>query len=167
VSVYQDLCGQLARARERARERRARFAGLFEAVGASIVEHLGIPEEAHEWCALEVESEPESGGVPLVDAMAVDEEGAWHVGLRILVRVAGDPASTLPLVLDLRLREQNGRAVLSFSDEGPRHLVHPDRSDELAAVAQDAERRLRAWMEENLDRVVGAAGGGEQFGQYL
>jgi hypothetical protein len=165
--VYQDLCDQLARARERARERRERFAGAFEQVGASIVKHLGIPEDAHEWCALDLEAEPEAGRVPLVDAMSTDEEGSWHVGLRILVRVGGDPESTLPLVLDLRVREQNGRVVLSFSDEEPHHPLRPDRPDELVSVAIDAERRLRAWMAENLDHVVGAAGRGERFGQYL
>jgi len=167
VSAYEDLCDQLARARERARERRERFARVFEQVGASIVKQLGIPEDAHEWCALELESEPEPGRIALVEAMSTDEEGSWHVGLRILVRVVGDPTSTLPLVLDLRVREQNGRAVLSFSDEEPHHPIHPDRPDELASVASDAERRLRAWMDENLDHVVGAAGRGERFGQYL
>ena len=167
MSAYQDLCDRLARARERARQRRERFARVFEQVGASIVKQLGIPEDAHEWCALELESEPEPGRVPLVDAMGSDEEGAWHVGLRILVRADGDAASTLPLVLDMRVREQNGRTVLSFSDEEPHHPIDPDRTDELASVATDAERRLRAWMDDNLDHVVGAAGRGERFGQYL
>lgn len=167
MSAYQDLCDQLARARDRARERRERFAGVFEEVGASIVKHLGVPDDAHEWCALELEPEPEPARIPLVDAIGVDEEGAWHVGLRILLRVGEDPASILPLVLDLRVREQNGRVVLSFSDEDPHHTIHADRPDGLAAVAADAERRLRAWMAENLDQVVGAAGRGERFGQYL
>lgn len=167
MSAYQDLCDRLARARERAREWRERFAGVFEQVGASIVKSLDIPDDAHEWCALEFESEPEPGGIPLLDAMSLDEDGSWHVGLRILVRVGGDPASALPLVLDLRVREQNGRAVFSFSDDEPQRPIHPDRPDELASVGSDAERRLRAWMDENLDQVVGAAGRGERFGQYL
>lgn len=165
MSAYEDLCERLARARERARERRERIARVFERIGAAIVQRLGVPEGAHEWCALELDAEPER--VPLVDAIGVDEEGAWHVGLRILVRVEGDAASTLPLVLDLRLREQNGRAVLSFSDEEPHHPVDPDRPEDLSAVAADAEQRLRAWMDENLDHVVGGAGRGERFGQYL
>lgn len=167
MSAYQDFCDQLARARELARERREHIAGVFEQVGASIVKHLGIPEDVHEWCAIDLESEPESGRIPLVDAMSISEDGSWHVGLRILVRVGGDPESTLPLVLDLRVREQNGRAVFSFSDEDSQRPIHPDRPDELASAGIDAERRLRAWMDENLEQVVGAAGHGERFGQYL
>jgi hypothetical protein len=166
VSAYQDLCERFARARERAQERRERFAAVFEQVRASIVNSLGVPEDAHEWCALEFESEPEPGR-PLAEAMSIAEDGSWHVGLRIQVRAGGEAASTLPLVLDLRVQEQNGRAVFSFSDEEPPRPIHPDRPDELASVGIDAERRLRAWMDENLDQVVGAGGSGERFGQYL
>jgi len=167
VSAYQDLCELFTRARERARQRRERFARIFEQAGTCIAKHLGIPEDAHEWCPLALESEEEPVRVPLADAMGTDEEGSWHVGLRILVRAGGEPESTLPLVLDLCAREEEGRLVLSFSDEDPRHHVHPDRPADFDAVAIAAERWLRAWMDENLDRVLGAAGRGERYGQYL
>lgn len=168
MSAYQDLCDLLARARERARQRRERLAPVFERAGASIVTHLGVPDDAHEWCLLELASEEPPGRTALADAMSSDEEGSWRIGLRIVVRSPGEPEGTLPLVLELCAREEEeGRVVLSFSDEDPRHHVHPDRPADFAAVAIDAERRLRAWMDENLERVLGAAGPGERYGQYL
>jgi hypothetical protein len=167
VSAYQDFCELFARARERAQQRRQRFAAVFEQAGSVIVKHLGVPDDAFAWCPLELEPEEEPSGIGLAEAMSSDEEGAWHVGLRILLRAGSGPATTMPLVIDLRAQEEDGRLLLSFSDDEPRFRIHPDRPADFEAVAIDAERRLRAWLAENLDRVLGAAGQGERFGQYL
>ncbi len=167
MSTYQDLCELFARARDRAQQRRQRFAAVFEEAGRAIVKHLGIPDDAHAWSPLDLEQEEEPSGIPLAEAMSSDEEGAWHVGLRILLRAGSEPETTMPLVIDLRAQEEDGRLVLSFSDDEPRFRIHPDHPADFEAVAIDAERRLRAWMAESLDRVLGAAGKGERFGQYL
>lgn len=167
MSAYQELCELYARARARAEERRVRHAAVLEQVGAQIVKRLGVPEAAYGWQPLEGGPAEEGPGCTLPDAMSADEEGVWHVGMQIQLRAGDDPRSVLPLFFDLSAKEQGDHFLVSLSDGDPGHRIHPGDTSELDALAAEAERRLREWLAENLDRVLGAQGRGEQFGLYL
>ena len=164
MAAYQELCELYARARARANQRRQRCAVILEQVGERIVGRLGVPEGAHGWRP--VESEPEEGksSCALAEAMSADDEGVWHAGLQILLR---DGEDELPIFFDLCAQEEGDHFLVSIAGEEPTHRIHPGEEAALEGVAADVERRLRKWLAENLDRVLGAAGRGEQFGLYL
>lgn len=168
MAAYQELCELYARARARANERRRRCAEVLAQAGERIVQHLGVPESAHGWRP--VEGEPEEGEklYTLEQAMSADDEGVWHAGVQILLRAGEDPEGALPIFFDLCAQEEEENHFrVSIAGEDPAHRIHLGDAAALDLLAADVERRLREWLAENLDRVLGAAGRGEQFGLYL
>jgi hypothetical protein len=99
--------------------------------------------------------------------MSADDEGVWHAGVQLLLRDGEDVEATLPIFFDLCAQEEGDHFVVSIAGEEPTHRIHPGDEAALGGLAADAERRLREWLAENLDRILGAASRGEQFGVYL
>lgn len=167
MSTYEEFCELYARARARANERRQRCAAVLAQAGDRIVRRLGIPEGAHAWRP--AESEPDESGAPgtLADAMSADDDGVWRVGMQILLRDPGDPEHPFPILFSLGVKEDAEHFVVSMADGEVGHRVLPDAPGGLDALAAEADRRLREWLAENLDRALGAAGPRGQFGLYL
>jgi hypothetical protein len=167
VSTYEDLCALYQRARARANERRERAAGVCAQAGDRIVRRLGVPDGAYVWRPADAEPDESSAACVLADVIHADEEGVWHAGMQILVRVDGEKDDALPIFFVLSVREDAGHFIVSMGDGDAGHRVDGLDSAALDALAADTERRLRAWFTENLDRMLGAAGPVAQFGQYL
>lgn len=168
MTRYEKLCALYADARLRAEAHRDRCAVLLERLRDRLVSTLGMPADALAFRAVEGETGPEPGeGLPVRDAMSSAEDGTWHVGAQVTLRDAKAPDQPFYLFFDLRVREEEGRFRVSLSDEDPGRSVRDDDDAGLDAVAEDAARRLEAWLSENLEQVLGASGRTERFGVYL
>lgn len=168
VTRYEKLCALYADARLRAETHRDRCAAVLERLRERLVATLGMPPDALAFRAVESESGPEPGeGQPVRDAMSSAEDGTWHVGAQVTLRDAKAPDQPFSLFFDLRVREDGGRFLVSLSEEDPGRTVRADDDAGLDAVAEDAARRLEAWLSDNLEQVLGASGRTERFGVYL
>lgn len=169
MTVYDELCQRFAQARARADARRERVRALLDRVGARVILRLGVPGNAHGWRDVETELEPAEGETQpsLSEVLRIDEEGVWHAGLQIVLR-AGEPSdATLPLFFDLGVREEGDRLFVAIGEGNPpRRMLDGDESA-LDALAEEAELRVREWIAENLDRVLGGPGTAGHFGVYL
>jgi hypothetical protein len=99
--------------------------------------------------------------------MNAEDDGTWHVGMEIVLRACQAPESTFPVFFSLGVREEGDHFVVSLADGDAGTRLHPGDDDALDALAAEAERRLREWLLENLDRVLGIAPPGKEFGLYL
>lgn len=168
MTRYEKLCLIYADARLRAETHRDRCAAVLERLRERLLVTLGVPADALAFRAVDSESGPEPGeGLPVRDAMSSAEDGTWHVGVQVTLRDPKAADQPFHLFFDLRVREDGGRFVVSLSDEDPGRSVRADDDADLDAVAEDAARRLEAWLADNLEQVLGAAGRTERFGVYL
>lgn len=166
MTRYEELCASYADARARADARRARCAALLERLRGRLVAHLEMPADALAFRP--VDSEPESApSETLLGAMSVADDGAWHVGIQIELRDPAKPDTPFLVSFDLTVREDEGRFVVSVSEDDPGRVVQAEDTAALDEVAASLYRRLADWLRENLDQALGAAGRSERFGVYL
>lgn len=166
MTRYDTLCELYGKARAAADARRDRCAAVVEKLRERIRAHLDAPDDAVGFRSLEVESD-DAVAVPLADALTMSEDGTWNAGIQITLRDAAKPDAPFMIFFGVRMREENGRLVLSLSDDDPGRTVQPDDDAVLDEIAAEAHRRLEGWLAENLDRALGAPGKPEHYGVYL
>ena len=169
MTTYEELCQRYAAARARAAERRDRVRALLLRVGERVVRRLGVPDTAHGWRNVETEEEPAEGeeAPSLADVLTLDDDGVWHAGLQIVLRDGAPDEGSLPLFFDIGVREEEDHLLVAIGEGNPPRRVHGGDETALDALAAEAESRLREWLTENLDRVLGAPGSTGHFGVYL
>ncbi len=102
---YQDLCQQFEEARERARVYRSQCAFFATQFERQFAEFLGIQHDR-------ITFEPLSGAragdgpVPVQEAMRLDEDTYWHVGLRLVV---GTDKAKDAILFHLRFKKMGDR----------------------------------------------------------
>ncbi|RIL02374.1 MAG: hypothetical protein DCC71_16475 [Proteobacteria bacterium] len=166
MSRYDDLCNRYAKARGAAEARRDRCAAVVEKLRERVRVQLGAPEDAVGYRALDADTD-EPTALPLTEALSVAEDGAWQVGIQIMLRDPAKPDAPFHIFFGVRMREDDGRLVVSLSDDDPGRAVSADDGAAIEAVAADAQRRLEDWLAANLDRALGAPGAPERYGVYL
>lgn len=166
VTRFDKLCALYASARARADARRERCAAVLERLFERMRAHLEAPPDALSFRSLEGEPE-ESPPLPLREAMSTAEDGNWQVAIQIALRDPAQPEPPFFVFFAVRIRETDGRLVLSLSDDDPGREVRPGDDALFDVVAADAHRRLEAWLTTQLDGALGAGIAPERYGAYL
>jgi hypothetical protein len=103
---YQDLCQSLEAARERSRVYRSQCAFFATQFERQFAEYLGIQHDRITFEPLQG-ARTGDGPVPVQEAMQLDEDTYWHVGLRLTIDAGGKAKDSI--LWDLRFKKMGDR----------------------------------------------------------
>ncbi|WP_242392981.1 hypothetical protein [Anaeromyxobacter oryzisoli] len=150
TSRYQDLCESLETARSRFAAYRSECVLFAATLSRGLVDHASWPREL-------ISYEPLGGATPgeptekIEDAMHLDEDGFWHVGLRLALEV---PKGRDSILLRVRFKKLETRYIISlfgfedFEVAAPTpEALEPIYESVLNALKRHYEYGLRLFLE--------------------
>ncbi|HEX9308783.1 MAG TPA: hypothetical protein VF894_14915 [Anaeromyxobacter sp.] len=148
-SRYQDLCKSMAEARARFGAYRSECFFFAATLARGFAEYSGWPRE-------QVGYEPvvAAGGAPtprIEDAMHLDQDGFWHLGLRLMLE---EPKGKGSILLNVRFKKLETRYIISlvgfedFEVAAPTpEALQPIYDSILNAVKRHFDYGLRLFLE--------------------